>query len=174
MIVARHEVPGSDAKRPPSQRDGRSHCQSHRILSSKLSPGMSKRQRVECSCRFRKRQALLLKSSGSDGIGSIVPLGRGYFPHDSRHFVPGYYRAVPPGQKPSPRRPHSVIESLNPISANLIKASAGKMYFVPEGQHDSSQARSAWSHEENSPVPVGRLNGSRLRLDAHIPFNRNT
>jgi hypothetical protein len=23
------------------------------------------------------------------GIGSIVPLGRGYFPHDSRHFVPG-------------------------------------------------------------------------------------
>jgi len=32
-------------------------------------------------------------------IGSIVPLGRGYFPHDSRHFVPGYYRAVPPGQK---------------------------------------------------------------------------
>ena len=21
------------------------------------------------------------------------------FPHDSRHFVPGYYRAVPPGQK---------------------------------------------------------------------------
>jgi len=35
-------------------------------------------------------------------IRSIVPLGRGYFPHDSRHFVPGYYRAVPPGQKPSP------------------------------------------------------------------------
>jgi len=32
-------------------------------------------------------------------IGSIVPLGRGYFPHDSRHFVPGYYQPVPPGQK---------------------------------------------------------------------------
>jgi hypothetical protein len=31
-------------------------------------------------------------------IRSIVPLGRGYFPDDSRHFVPGYYRAVPPGQ----------------------------------------------------------------------------
>ena len=40
------------------------------------------------------------------------------------------------------------------------------MYFVPEGQHDSSQARSAWSHEENSLVPAGRLNGSRLRLGA--------
>jgi hypothetical protein len=25
---------------------------------------------------------------------SIVPLGRGYFPHHPRHFVPGYYRAV--------------------------------------------------------------------------------
>jgi hypothetical protein len=31
-------------------------------------------------------------------IRSIVPLGRGYFPHDSRHFVPGYYHAVPLGQ----------------------------------------------------------------------------
>jgi hypothetical protein len=41
------------------------------------------------------------------------------------------------------------------------------MYFVPEGQHDSSQARSAWSHEENCPVPAGRLNGSRLRLEAN-------
>ena len=28
------------------------------------------------------------------------------------------------------------------------------------------QARSAWSHEENSLVPAGRLNGSRLRLGA--------
>src|SRR5271165_7324888 len=36
------------------------------------------------------------------------------------------------------------------------------MFFVPEGQHDSSQARSAWSHEENSLVPAGRLNGSPL------------
>ena len=34
------------------------------------------------------------------------------------------------------------------------------MSFVPEGQHDSSQARSAWSHEENSPVPAGRLKSS--------------
>jgi hypothetical protein len=50
----------------------------------------------------------------------------------------------------------------------------GENVFVPEGQHDGSQARSAWSHEENSLVPAGRLNGSRLRLDANIPFNRNT
>jgi hypothetical protein len=25
------------------------------------------------------------------------------------------------------------------------------MHFVPEGQADSSQARSAWSHEKNNP-----------------------
>jgi hypothetical protein len=70
---------------------------------------------------LQKRQILLLKSSGpmmSDlildvinglcqgwiiGPASIVPLGRSYFPYDSRHFVPGYYRAVPPGQKSSDR-----------------------------------------------------------------------
>jgi hypothetical protein len=40
------------------------------------------------------------------------------------------------------------------------------MAFVPEGQADSSQARSAWSHEKNSPVPAGRLNGPRLRFGA--------
>jgi hypothetical protein len=27
----------------------------------------------------------------------------------------------------------------------------GERAFVPEGQHDSSQARSAWNQEENSP-----------------------
>jgi hypothetical protein len=32
-------------------------------------------------------------------IGSIVPLGRGHLPRDSRHFVPGYYRACPSGTK---------------------------------------------------------------------------
>jgi hypothetical protein len=41
------------------------------------------------------------------------------------------------------------------------------MAFVPEGQSDSSQARSAWNHEENSLVPTGRLNGSRLRSGAN-------
>jgi hypothetical protein len=33
-------------------------------------------------------------------IRSIVPMGRGYFSRASRHFVPGYYQLVPPGQKP--------------------------------------------------------------------------
>jgi hypothetical protein len=35
---------------------------------------------------------------------SIVPLGRRSFPHDSRHFVPGYYHAVPLGQNTVSRR----------------------------------------------------------------------
>jgi hypothetical protein len=33
----------------------------------------------------------------------------------------------------------------------------GGMVFVAEEQHDGSQARRAWNHEENSPVPAGRL-----------------
>jgi hypothetical protein len=62
---------------------------------------------------LQKRWVLLLKSPPpmmfdlildvmngfSAKIGSTVPLGRGYFPYHPRHFVPGYYRAVPPGQK---------------------------------------------------------------------------
>src|ERR1700722_11599050 len=61
---------------------------------------------------LHKRQVLLLKSSGLmmfDLIGSIVPLGRRYFPHDSRHFVPGYDRAVPPGKKPFAHRSASQL-----------------------------------------------------------------
>ena len=42
------------------------------------------------------------------------------------------------------------------------------MAFVPEGQPDSSQARSAWNHEENNPVPTGRLNRSRLGTDNDV------
>jgi hypothetical protein len=30
------------------------------------------------------------------------------------------------------------------------------MYFVPEGQHDNSQVRSAWVAIEKDPVPEGR------------------
>ena len=53
-----------------------------------------------------------------------------------------------------------------PIGVSLTRGAPGRMAFVPEGQLDSSQARCAWSHEENSAVPAGRLNGSRLRLKA--------
>jgi len=50
-----------------------------------------------------------------------------------------------------------------PLSANLNKSLGGRVYFVPEGQPDSSQARSAWDYEENSLVPAGRLNRSWLK-----------
>jgi hypothetical protein len=36
--------------------------------------------------------------------------------------------------------------------------------FVPEGQHDSSQARSAWNHEENGPRPSGTIEPILLTL----------
>jgi hypothetical protein len=39
------------------------------------------------------------------------------------------------------------------LNANEYRISTadGRTVFVPEGQHDSSQARRAWNHEENSP-----------------------
>jgi 3-oxoacyl-ACP reductase-like protein len=39
------------------------------------------------------------------------------------------------------------------------------MYFVPEGQHDRSQARSAWEsvHRENRPVGYGLIGHSYSR-----------
>jgi hypothetical protein len=40
------------------------------------------------------------------------PAGTGLFSSASRHFVPGYYRAVPPGQKPSPIEVHRIILAL--------------------------------------------------------------
>src|ERR1700722_14462141 len=48
-----HIVGRCPRQRGPFRRDRRSHCRSHRYLSLKLSPGISKRQRVECCCRFR-------------------------------------------------------------------------------------------------------------------------
>jgi hypothetical protein len=42
-------------------------------------------------------------------------------------------------------------KGFNPISASLIKASTERTYFVPEGQHDRSQARSAWSVRKIAP-----------------------
>jgi hypothetical protein len=74
---------------------------------SKLSPGMSKRQRVECSCA---------SETPGTPVESLGPMGSvqssrwdGLFPYDSRHFVPGYYRAVPPGQKPFAHRSASKL-----------------------------------------------------------------
>jgi hypothetical protein len=38
-----------------------------------------------------------------------------FFPHDSRHFVPGYYRAVPPGRKPFASRSASQLSGCSQL-----------------------------------------------------------
>jgi hypothetical protein len=50
---------------------------------------------------------------------------------------------------------NNLAQAFNLISANLVKASTGRMYFVPEGQHDRSQARSAWESVPQMYRPVG-------------------
>jgi hypothetical protein len=76
--------------------------------------------------KLQKGQVLLSEKFASDDvrpeldgmngfsakIGSIVPLGRRNFPHDPRHFVPGYYRAVPLGQNTLARRGFSNLPRL--------------------------------------------------------------
>jgi hypothetical protein len=43
------------------------------------------------------------------------------------------------------------------MNANLMRGPFdGRMAFVPEGQADSSQARSAWVAMQRAPVPEGR------------------
>jgi hypothetical protein len=103
LIVARHEVPGQRCREAPSRRDVRSRGQSHRYLSSKLSPGMSKRQRVECSCRMplQKRQVFPLKSSGPMMFDLILDGMNGFWQLRDAHtrfvwpFHPRMARAVP-------------------------------------------------------------------------------
>ena len=47
---------------------------------------------------------------------------------------------------------------IQPRSSKIMRGTSMAIGFVPAGQHDSSQARSAWNHEEKWPVPAGRLN----------------
>jgi len=42
-------------------------------------------------------------------------------------------------------------QGFNPISANLMKPFDGRVAFVPEGQADRSQARSAWAAIQRAP-----------------------
>src|SRR5580700_10134665 len=47
--------------------------------------------------------------------------------------------------------------SPEPISAKIIvRRFDGRMAFVPEGQADRNQARSAWVAMQRGPVPEGR------------------
>jgi hypothetical protein len=105
LIVARHEVPGNDAKRRSSP-EGRSKSLSvAQIFVVETEPRHEQATARRMLPAASETPGTPVEKFGSDGIGSIVPLGRDYFSHDSRHFVPGYDRAVPPGQiiRPSKR-----------------------------------------------------------------------
>src|SRR5271166_438123 len=65
---------------------------------------------------------------------SIVPLGPGYFRHNRRHFVPGYYQPVPPGQKPfGPRAPRLKLTHMGarPYHAKRAATSGDYSTFAP-------------------------------------------
>src|SRR6202166_5372493 len=58
----------------------------------------------------------------------------------------------------SPRRARGFSPGFQPYKRLLVvKRFDGRMAFVPEGQADSSQARSAWIAMQKTPVPEGRL-----------------
>jgi hypothetical protein len=100
LIVARHEV-AIQRPRPGGTLKVRSHCQTRVI---------SRRRRVHAALEtpvFLLRGMLACNLS-RDPFNR--PLGRGYFPHDSRHFVPGYDHPVPLGRRHSPR----FVRSLSP------------------------------------------------------------
>ena len=46
--------------------------------------------------------------------------------------------------------------------------------FVPEGQPESRQARSAWDYDENSPVPSGTIEPIWLRNHSWHPKSGRT
>ena len=78
MIVARHEVPGK-------------RCREPRPVGT-----------VEVWWIRPTIQPLLASNLSRNRFNR--PAGRNNFPHDSRHFVPGYDHPVPPGQNTlSPR-----------------------------------------------------------------------
>jgi hypothetical protein len=53
--------------------------------------------------------------------------------------------------------PGKLTPGFSPISPKMIvRRIDGRMAFVPEGQADSSQARSAWVVMQRGPVPEGQ------------------
>jgi hypothetical protein len=83
-------------------------------------------------CQHRLRSRGVCFASPPRLRGQAPTLTRGFDrPADSRHFVPGYYRAVPPGQNHPPIEAPSIIQALL-LSVVLL---ARKM-TVSERVHD--------------------------------------
>jgi hypothetical protein len=58
----------------------------------------------------------------------------------------------------SPKGAGGLSTGFQPISAKIVlRRFDRRMAFVPEGQADRSQARSAWVSMQRGPVPEGRL-----------------
>ena len=83
MIVARYEVPGSQYRKTPSRRDGRSWRPSEhrRDAYDTLKLGDIPGARTVPSLKYHRRPACSLF----------------FVEHVFHHFVPGYDRTVPPG-----------------------------------------------------------------------------
>jgi hypothetical protein len=61
---------------------------------------------------------------------------------------------------PLPRTAGVEPWGINPITANLMRGFDGRTPdFVPEGQAESSQARSAWVAMQSGPRPGGTVEG---------------
>jgi hypothetical protein len=121
LIVARYEVPGYRCRelRPGGTVEvivsPRDICPRNRVHAALETPGIL-------------LKGMLTSNLSRDPFNR--PAGTGLFPHDSRHFVPGYYRALPPGQSHSPIETPRIIlapiglkpwaESCNPVGANSL------------------------------------------------------
>src|ERR1700722_234689 len=113
------------------------------------------------------RPRALLRGTGSNLIK--VSTGRMYFVPEGQHVVA---RHEVPGSGVWTFGPRPKVLARNLVDASevhadkpqldLSKASAVRMYFVPEGQHDRSQARSAWESvpRKNRPVRYGMIGRS--------------
>jgi hypothetical protein len=92
----------------------------------------------------------------------VYPVDANLLPQSSSSFVLGRFpvlrRNSPIRSRPrGPRRRGGLGQQVSaygakPISAKIIvRRFDGRMAFVPEGQHDSSQARSAWLAVQRGP-----------------------
>jgi len=71
-----------------------------------------------------------------------LPAGTGYFPHDSRHSVPGYYQSVPPGQKPFAPRAHRVKLTLMGRAPARPASHVSTLHFAVS----ATRAFGGWGH----------------------------
>jgi hypothetical protein len=109
--------------------------------------------RPDCKNRYRRFRWLAEVSPNEPNSKASVDANK----RQARSLC--YLAQPPPGPRGMKLSNYPYLRAIQPrvypISANLIKASARRKYFVPEGQHDSSLARSAWDSVQRANRPVG-------------------